>query len=131
MKLRTLSLVSLVCCLLLASVAFGQMKAAADPISGTWTGDWGPSAADRNQVVVELKYDGKALSGTVNPGANAVALQKATFDPATGVVKMEADAKNPRGAVIHYVIEGKLDKGTLAGSWNHDNRKGDFKITKK
>ena len=24
-------------------------------------GDWGPSAADRNQVTVELKWDGKAL----------------------------------------------------------------------
>ncbi len=38
-----------------------------DPLTGTWKGDWGPSAADRNQVTLELKWDGKALTGTVNP----------------------------------------------------------------
>ena len=32
---------------------------------------------------------------------------------------------------IHYVIDGKVEKGTMTGSWTHDNRKGDFKITKK
>ena len=44
--------------------------AADDPLSGTWTGDWGPSERDRNQATVELKWDGKALTGTVNPGPN-------------------------------------------------------------
>ena len=28
-------------------------------------------------------------------------------------------------------IEGTVEKGTMTGSWNHDNRKGDFKLTKK
>jgi hypothetical protein len=57
-------------------------------------------------------------------------VQKATFDPKTGTVHMEADAAS-RGRTVHYVIDGKVDKGTMTGSWNHDNRKGDFKITKK
>jgi hypothetical protein len=103
----------------------------ADPLSGTWTGDWGPSAADRNTVTVELKWDGKALTGTVNPGPNAVVLQKCTFDPKTGAIHMEADAKGRRGNDIHYLIDGKVENNTMTGSWNHDNRKGDFKITKK
>ena len=34
------------------------------------------------------------------------------------------------GKTVHYVIEGKLDKGTLSGSWNHDNRRGDFKVSR-
>jgi hypothetical protein len=67
----------------------------------------------------------------VNPGANAVALLKSTFDAKTGAIHMEADAKDRRGNPIHYVIDGKVDKGTMTGTWNHDNRKGDFKITKK
>jgi len=119
-------MVLLLACLIVALNAFAQ-----DPISGTWTGDWGPSAADRNQVTVELKRDDQALTGTVNPGANAVALKNCTFDSKTGAVHMEADTKNRRGNDIHYVIDGKVAGDTMTGSWNHDNRKGDFKITKK
>jgi hypothetical protein len=102
-----------------------------DSLSGTWVGDWGPSPDDRNQVTVELKYDGKTVTGTVNPGPDAVPLQKATFDPKTNAVHFEADAKSRRGDTIHYVIDGKVANGVMTGSWSHDTRKGDFKITKK
>jgi hypothetical protein len=114
----------------LAVPAFAQ-QSGKDPLSGTWVGDWGPSASDRNQVTVELKWDGKSLTGTVNPGENAVALQKATFDPQTHAVHFEADAKGHGGQDVHYMIDGKVDGSTMAGTWSHDNRNGDFKITKK
>ena len=107
------------------------INAADDPLSGTWVGDWGPSEWDRNQVTVELKWDGKNLTGTVNPGPNAVELKKATFDAKSSAIHFEADATDRRGNQIHYIISGKLEKGTMTGSWSHDNRKGDFKITKK
>jgi hypothetical protein len=110
------------------------MLAQQDPLSGTWTGDWGPNAADRNQVSVELKWDGKALSGvvkSVRPARGEVNLSNSSFDPATQTVKMEAETKNPRsGQTIKYVIQGKLSGNTLTGSWNHDERTGDFKLTK-
>jgi hypothetical protein len=104
--------------------------ASADPLTGTWKGDWGPSASDRNQVTVELKLDGTALTGTVNPGPNAVPLTKGSFNKDTGMVTMEADAKGHDGKTVHYTIEGKVDGTTMSGSWNHDAKKGDFKITK-
>jgi len=113
--------------LMLAASAFAQQG---DPLSGTWKGDWGPSPGDRNQVTVELKWDGKALAGTVNPGPNAVALQKATYDAKSKALHFEANAKGRGGADIHYTVDGKLDGKTLTGSWSHDDRKGDFKITK-
>src|SRR3989442_13024149 len=104
--------------------------AQSDPLSGNWTGDWGPSPNDRNPVTLQLKWDGKALTGTVNPGPNAVTLQKSTFDSKSGAVHMEADAKAPGGRTVHYLIDGKVDRNTMTGSWNHDNRNGDFKMTK-
>ena len=128
--MRTSYLVCFVMCFLVAASGLAEQRGM-DPLSGTWTGDWGPSPGDRNEVTVDLKWDGKALTGNVNPGPAAVALQKSTFDAKTGAVHMEADAKDRRGGTIHYVIDGKVDKGTMSGSWNHDNRKGDFKITKK
>src|SRR5262249_11943069 len=103
-------------------------------LSGTWSGDWGPSPGDRNDVTLNLKWDGKALTGNVTGGTNVsspIPLQKTSYDAKTGVVHMEADAKGRGGQTVHYVIEGKVDKNTMTGSWNHDNRKGDFKITKK
>jgi hypothetical protein len=130
MRARTLHFVCLTTFLVIAASAFAQ-KAGEDPLSGTWVGDWGPSPEDRNQVTVELKWDGKMLTGTINPGPNAVELQKSTFDPKTSAVHFEADAKSRRGATIHYLVDGKVEKTTMTGSWSHDNRKGDFKITKK
>jgi hypothetical protein len=123
----------LMVCLAMALPVLAQRGG--DPLSGTWTGDWGPSPGDRNNVTLDLKLDGKAVTGTVhstNPQRPDVTLQKGTFDAAAGKVHLEAEAKNPRGGdAIHYVIEGKLANGTISGSWNHDNRKGDFKLTKK
>ena|SRR3989442_15829865 len=127
MRVKAVYLV-IICFAMAASGA--ALQKSSDPLSGTWTGDWGPSAADRNSVTVELKWDGKVLTGTVNPGPNAVELKNCTFDPDTGAVHMEADAKGRRGNEIHYLIDGKVDNNTMTGSWNHGNRKGDFKITR-
>jgi hypothetical protein len=116
-------------------VAQQRATPAADPMSGTWTGDWGPNAGDRNMVSVELKLNGNALTGTVKslqPARPDVALTKSTYTASTGTVHMEAETKSPRdGSAVHYVIDGKLTNGSMAGSWNHDASKGDFKLTKK
>ena len=130
MRLRVLASFAVVACLLMVVSVFAQ---GSDPLSGTWTGDWGPSPSDRNDVTLVLKWDGKALTGNVTAGTNVSApipLSKTSFDPKTGAIHMEADAMS-RGRSVHYVIDGKVDKNTMTGSWNHDNRKGDFKITKK
>ena len=127
MKIKVVTILCLIICFSLVIPAF-----AADPITGTWSGDWGPSKSDRNQVTVQFKYDGKALTGTVNPGDKAVQLTKSSFDEKTGTVHLEADAKNEMGAgMVHFVIDGKLSNNTMTGTWNHGNVKGDFKITKK
>jgi hypothetical protein len=110
--------------------AAAPVDAAADPLSGTWTGDWGPNANDRNPVTLELKWDGTNLTGTVNPGPDAIPLTKAAYAKETSMITMEADAKTRGGATVHYTIEGKVDGKMMSGSWSHDDKKGDFKLTK-
>ena len=51
--MRTLQL-ALLAVILAAGISVLALAAVADPLSGTWTGDWGPSAMDRNQVTVEF-----------------------------------------------------------------------------
>ena len=129
MKLRLVSFHGIVACLFMVGAALAQN----DPLSGTWSGDWGPSPGDRNDVTLQLKWDGKALTGNITGGTNVsspIALQKGTFDAKTGAVHMEAEATS-RGRTVHYIVDGKVEKNMMTGSWNHDNRKGDFKITKK
>jgi|SRR5688572_13690219 len=129
MKVRTLSVFCLLACL----IAIPTLARQADPLTGTWAGDWGPSPGDRNQVSVDLKLNGKAVTGVVKTASRPeVTLSNSTYDATTRTVKMEAEAKNPRtGAAVKYVIEGKVEGSTITGSWNHDNVKGDFKLTKK
>jgi len=103
------------CLLTCAAAVYAQRQSAADPLTGTWTGDWGPTPTHRNAVTVQLKWDGKVLAGTVNPGPNAVKLQKTSYNASAGSVHMEADA-GPMGKRIHYVIEDK---------------KGDFRLLRK
>src|SRR5215467_14854150 len=142
MRKNLFRIISLVACLAVAVSVFGFQgkkgegkKAGGDPITGTWSGDWGPNASDRNTVDVNLKLDGKAITGTVksiNFPRPDVEIKNGTFDSATGAVHMEADAAGRRGGpATHFVIDGKVANGTMSGSWNHDTTKGDFKLTKK
>jgi hypothetical protein len=107
-------------------------RGGSDPITGTWSGDWGPNANDRNTVNIDLKLDGKNITGTVHSVnyQRPDVMVKGTFDAAAATVHLEADASGRRGNV-HYVIDGKLANGAISGSWNHDAVKGDFKLTKK
>ena len=107
-----------------ASVAGG------DPLSGTWVGDWGPTQDRRTPVTVAISWDGTNLSGTVNPGSEAVTITKGSFAPDTGIVMMEASANSSGGKMVHYTVEGKLAEGAITGTWMDDDKKGDFKITK-
>ena len=108
-------------------VAAAEPAAPAEPgdPSGTWAGDWGPSASDRNDITLELAWDGMSLTGTINEGTDAIEIADATFDPETGAITMEFD-----GGGFHYTIEGQVDANSMTGSWGHDDRAGDFSITR-
>jgi hypothetical protein len=132
MRKNSIRLFCILICLAMA-IPVLALQRGNDPLSGTWTGEWGPNAADRNTVSVDLKWDGKALSGTIhsiNYQRADVTLLKSTFDATAAAVHMEADVMG-RGGMVHYVIDGKLANGSISGSWNHGNSKGDFKLAKK
>ena len=124
-KITFLAVLSL-CFVFVASFAAAQ----SDPLSGTWTGDWGPTPTHRNPVTMELRWSGSMLTGAVNPEAENIILTSASFDSATGMVTMEAEAPH-RGETYHYTIEGRLEGNTMTGTWSHDHDlEGDFRVTK-
>ena len=111
-------------------------RSGGDP-TGTWVGDFGPAFYDRNTITLELKWDGTTLTGSIEPGDPrgrmyrnfaGFPIEKASFDSKTGVIKFEAAFK-PKNR--HYVIEGKVDGGTLTGTWTRPEepgKYGDFKL---
>ena len=118
--------------LLLVSVAHAQEG---HPLSGVWVGDWTLNGAEQKRVVVALDWMGTELTGTINPGPNAIPIKTATVDTADWSLHLEADARNSQGQPVSYVIDGKLDDlGTynrsIAGSWNVGDEQGTFSITR-
>ena len=84
--------------LLIAAPALAQFG---HPLKGTWAGDWGPTKDSRTHVVLEMNWDGKSITGNINPGPRAVAIQKAALDPATWGVHIEGDGKDAAGRTVH------------------------------
>ena len=111
----------------MSSAQFGH------PLKGSWSGDWGPNKAQRTRVLLQMHWDGKAITGSINPGPNALTLTKATLDPVTWLVHLEAEGKDSVGKPVKSVIDGRVEnigayRRVLKGTWTQGGRKGDFRL---
>ena len=79
------TLFGLVGILAVLGVAVSTAAQYGHPLKGTWSGDWGTSEDSRNRLLLQLDWDGEAVTGTINPGPNAVPISAASLDPSTGV----------------------------------------------
>jgi hypothetical protein len=119
-------------------VVFACTVAAAQyghPLKGSWSGDWGVTKESRNRLLLEFNWDGKAITGTINPGPNAVPLRAATLDPSTWTLHAEAEGKDASGRALRYVIDGRLENlgaynRVLSGTWTQGAQKGDFRLVR-
>src|SRR5262249_10973832 len=110
--------------LLLAASALAQFG---HPLKGTWSGDWGATQDNRTHVVVQCNWDGKTITGNINPGPRAAAFKKAELNAETWSVHIEADGRDAAGAAVHYVIDGKLEnigayQRILSGTWTEGGK---------
>jgi hypothetical protein len=130
MRKPVLNLAAIVVSLGIAVVVLAQEG---HPLTGTWSGDWGPSASQRNHLTLVMSWDGKNVSGILNPGDNAVQIPSIFLDVTNWTVRIEADAKDQSGKTVHIAAEGKLDDigsyhRKLSGSWTQGTAKGDFRL---
>jgi hypothetical protein len=131
MRCIAIALAMLMACLLTGSAGFAQEG---HPLSGAWLGDWGPSRADRNPVLIVLNWDGK-LGGVINPGTDNIPIKNATLNPEGWILHLEAEGKDRSGRTLNYVIDGKIEdiamaRRSITGTWKHQSASGDFKITR-
>jgi hypothetical protein len=127
---------SLIFVLALSFVALSGAPAMAQeghPVKGSWIGTWANNKLLGNDVLVIMNWDGKAITGMINPGTDNIPIKNATLNPTGWLVHIEADAKDKSGAVTSYIIDGKIENlplpnRTVTGTWKSQKESGAFKI---
>jgi hypothetical protein len=115
----------------LAGIAVALWAQEGHPLTGSWHGEWHPTAGQKIPILLYMKWNSKTIEGTINPGRNAVPLKVANLDASNWTVHFEADTKDQK----HIAIDGKLDNigsynRTITGTWTEGAMKGDFKLTR-
>jgi len=96
------------------------------PVKGSWIGEWSGNEALGDFVLLVLNWDGKEISGIINPGTDNIEIDKATLDPSNWSVRIEAG---------DYVIDGtienlELPSRSIVGTWRSSNGSGSFDIVR-
>jgi len=139
------------CLLLAAAMALAVAAAAQEghPLTGTWYGDYGAGSQKRDLTAI-IKWDGRSVTGTINPGPAATPITAAVMDitpgkPApegqqstTGIppvfhVRFEANLPNPAGVTGPIVFDGTIQNPVagnrrISGTWSRGGEKGTFQI---
>jgi len=105
------------------------------PQKGSWLGTWGPSQHHSNDILVVMDWDGANITGTINPGTDDMPIRNATLDPDGWVLRFEAQGKAQTGAVVNYVIEGRIENisfhnRSVVGTWKNETESGRFEISR-
>src|SRR4030095_11497556 len=97
------------CVLAVTMLLLSALAQEGHPLTGTWGGDWGPTATQRNHLTFVMNWDGKNVTGTINPGPDSIKLGSVFLDVSNWTVRFEADGKDAEGKPVHITAEGKLD----------------------
>ena len=124
---------------LLVAIAIPSMAGAqfGHPMKGQWSGEWGPKN-NPNRLLLNLDWDGKEITGVINPGANQAVVKAVTFDysnPTAWGVKITAEGKDAAGKPVAITVDGKLENlgaytKLFHGTWIEGTKKGEFTVTR-
>jgi len=127
-------IVAVVCALALPLVVEAQFG---HPLKGQWSGEWGPKDKP-NRLLLNFEWDGKEITGAINPGPNAAVVKSVVFDytnPSAWGVKITAEGKDASGKPLAITVDGKLENigaymRHLHGTWTQGGQKGEFAVTR-
>jgi hypothetical protein len=110
------------------------------PLAGTWYGEYDMGKQKRDLTII-MKWDGKAATGTMNPGPNAVPIKSAVLDITPG--KPAPEGQNSTEGIppifrVRFEADGMTFEGTIqnpvagnrriTGTWSRGAEKGTFQI---
>lgn len=96
------------------------------PIKGSWIGEWEGNAALGESLLMVMNWDGKAITGVINPGTDNLEIKTATLNPDDWSVHIEAG---------DYKLDGKfarleLPNRSISGTWSNGGNSGSFEIVR-
>jgi hypothetical protein len=105
------------------------------PVKGSWLGTWDGNEVHGDDVLIILVWDGKNITGIINPGTDNIEITKAALDPAQWIVTLEAAGKDKAGAAVNYTIEGKIENlelpnRSIVGTWRTQGDRGAFEASR-
>jgi hypothetical protein len=131
---RVLPALALAIALAIPSVSHAQFG---HPLKGQWSGAWGPKGTP-NRLLLNFDWDGKEITGVINPGENQATVKSVTFDysnPTAWGVKITAEGKDASGKPVAITVDGKLENlgaynKLFHGTWIQGAQKGEFTVTR-
>lgn len=115
---------------IVASVAYAQEG---HPLKGSWIGQWTGNEVHGNSVLLVLDWDGRNITGIINPGTQNIQIDNATLNPDDWTVQIEASGDVAGGGSVSYRIEGRiqdlaLSHRNIVGTWRSERGSGVFEI---
>jgi hypothetical protein len=130
MRVRTFSLAGILVALALSVPGQAQEG---HPLRGSWIGEWSDNETHDEFVLIVLEWDGREITGMINPGTDNIEITEAELDPEDWSVRISADTEDSSGRAVDYVIEGniqdlELPNRYITGTWRNGSDRGDFEI---
>ena len=105
------------------------------PLTGAWTGEWGPSTTERTHISLVMEWDGENIGGFVLVGIDPVRIESVALNVTNWTVNFEANGETSSGNSVEIAAEGQLENlgsahRTITGTWRQGTTEGDFMITR-
>jgi hypothetical protein len=96
------------------------------PLKGSWIGEWTGNKALGEFVLIVMDWNGKEVTGMINPGTDNLKIDSVDLDPSDWSVEIKAG---------DYTIDAKIESlelpsRSLVGTWKSRNGRGDFEIVR-
>jgi hypothetical protein len=100
----------------------------------SWIGAWNGNKSHDEFVLLVLDWDGKNITGIINPGTDNIQIDTVELDPSDWSVTIEAYAEFDNKP-LHYEISGtitqlELPTRSINGTWKSESGSGDFQISR-
>jgi hypothetical protein len=110
------------------------------PLTGTWYGEF-VAGNQKNDLTVIMKWDGRAVTGSINPGPKSMPLSSASLDITPGKPAPEGQGSTtgkPPIFNVRFEVDGRTFVGTIqnpvagnrriVGTWTRGGEKGTFQL---